>query len=154
MVASDEPGDNRADAEPRFERFVRAQAGCYAAVVDELRNGRKRTHWMWYIFPQLRGLGFSSTSHYYGIESLEDARAYLEHPLLGARLLECVSIVNGVRGRSAKEILGTVDAAKLRSSATLFQAAGGGSEFEECLERFFSGQRDENTLALLRTRNS
>jgi uncharacterized protein (DUF1810 family) len=132
-----------------LQRFVEAQAQVYETALGELRLGRKRGHWMWYVFPQLRGLGISSTSRLYGIESKREAVDYLGHALLGPRLIECVETVNALEGRSAQSVFGPTDSLKLRSSATLFETAGGGSPFEACLDRYFDGRRDERTIALL-----
>ena len=132
-------------------RFVRAQEGDFAQALDEIRRGRKRTHWMWYIFPQFEGLGSSSTSRHYAIKSLAEARAYLAHPLLGAHLLECCEALLAVEGRSANAIFGSPDDLKLHSSATLFdQVAPAGSVFARVLDRYYGGQRDAATLRLLR----
>lgn len=133
-----------------LERFIRAQEGIYAAALREIRAGRKRSHWMWFIFPQMEGLGLSATSRRYAIRDLAEAQAYLEHPVLGARLAECAEAALGVTGRSAGEIFGTPDDMKLRSCATLFaRVAPAGSPFHRLLERFFEGRADERTLALL-----
>ncbi|OBF02354.1 calpastatin [Mycobacterium sp. ACS4054] len=133
-----------------LERFVDAQAPVYRTVVDELRAGRKRSHWMWFVFPQLRGLGGSPTAVHYGISSLDEARAYLAHELLGPRLRECARLVNQVRGRSAGEIFGSPDDLKLRSSMTLFAlATDENEEFVALLEKYYGGQQDELTLARL-----
>lgn len=130
-------------------RFVTAQETSYAAALSELRRGRKTTHWMWFIFPQLRGLGRSETATYYGIASLEEARAYLRHPLLGARLAEACAALLSAPG-SADAILGTVDAMKLHSSMTLFAAAADDpAAFDAVLARFFGSERDAATIALL-----
>jgi uncharacterized protein (DUF1810 family) len=133
-----------------LERFVSAQAGAYAAALAELRGGRKRTHWIWFIFPQVEGLGQSSTSMRYAIRGLDEARAYLGHPVLGPRLIECSEAVLGVEGRAASEILPYPDDLKLRSSMTLFElVAEPGSVFGRVLDKYFQGRRDERTLALL-----
>ncbi|OBG67591.1 MULTISPECIES: DUF1810 domain-containing protein [unclassified Mycobacterium] len=133
-----------------LERFVDAQAPVYRTVVDELRAGRKRSHWMWFVFPQLRGLGGSPTAVHYGISSLDEARAYLAHELLGPRLRECARLVNQVRGRSAGEIFGSPDDLKLRSSMTLFAlATDENGEFVALLEKYYGGQQDELTLKRL-----
>jgi uncharacterized protein (DUF1810 family) len=133
-----------------LERFVRAQEPVYAAVRAELAAGRKRSHWMWFVFPQLRGLGVSSAAQHYGITSLEEARAYLAHPVLGARLRECVALMLAVQGRSAHEILGSPDDLKFRSCLTLFaQAAPEERAFAEALEKYYEGVPDERTLAAL-----
>jgi uncharacterized protein (DUF1810 family) len=135
-----------------LERFVDAQDqyGEYARAASELRNGRKTSHWMWYVFPQMRGLGQSQQSHKYGITSLAEARAYLQHPVLGPRLLECTQLLLSVEGRSAVQILGSVDAMKLRSCMTLFsRAAPEESAFRQVLDTYFQGLEDEKTVRLL-----
>jgi uncharacterized protein (DUF1810 family) len=131
-------------------RFVEAQTDDYEQALAEIQSGRKRSHWMWYIFPQLAGLGYSSTAQFYGIQSLDEARAYLAHPILGPRLLTCAEAAVGVEGRSAEAIFGTPDWMKLHSCATLFaQVAEPGSVFERLLTKFYSGVRDHRTLELL-----
>ena len=133
-----------------LERFVRAQARDHDRALAELRGGRKRSHWMWYVFPQLEGLGMSPTSKRFAIRSLDEARAYLEHPLLGSRLLECADAVLRVEGRSAAEIFGSPDDLKLRSCATLFACVSpAGSVFHRLLARFYGNERDDRTLRLL-----
>lgn len=122
-----------------LDRFVTAQAGVYPAALAELRAGQKRSHWMWFVFPQIAGLGRSAMAAAYAIGSLSEARAYLAHPVLGPRYLECVEALLKHRGRSAEAIMGTVDAMKLRSSLTLFAAAGGGASLEAALGAFFGG---------------
>ena len=134
-----------------LERFIAAQEGVYAGALGELRRGRKTGHWIWFVFPQLVGLGRSEMSRRYGIESLAEARAYLEHPVLGARLRECASAVLATRGATADQIFGPLDATKVRSSMTLFhRAAPDEPLFAEVLERFSAGRADEATDALLR----
>jgi uncharacterized protein (DUF1810 family) len=133
-----------------FQHFVEAQERLYAIALAELRQGEKQSHWMWFIFPQLRGLGFSATSRHYGLASKEEARAYLNHPILGPRLEQCYDVVNSIERRSAEEIFGPVDALKLRSSATLFDLAGGGPRFQLCLRRFFGESHDPRTVELLK----
>jgi uncharacterized protein (DUF1810 family) len=131
-----------------LERFVAAQdaGGTYDRAVEELKAGRKTSHWMWFVFPQIAGLGQSATSKRFAITSLEEARAYLAHTRLGPRLLECAGIVARAKGRGAEQILGTIDAQKLRSSMTLFmQAAPDEPLFEQVLDRFFGGQPDPAT---------
>jgi uncharacterized protein (DUF1810 family) len=144
---------NRADsaADPYdLDRFVRAQESDYERALAEIRSGRKRSHWMWYVFPQYEGLGSSPTSRRYAIRSRAEAEAYLRHPVLGPRLAECAEAVLGVRGKSASEIFGSPDDLKLRSCATLFACvAPAGSVFERLLERHFPGGRDGATLRLL-----
>jgi len=133
-----------------LQRFIDAQDGTFEAALSELRLGSKRSHWMWFIFPQLKGLGLSPTAQYYGIASLDEARAYLEHPLLGARLHECVgAILPWASTRSAEQILGSIDAMKLRSSLTLFDEVEPGGVFAQALEGFYRADRDARTLALL-----
>ena len=133
-----------------LERFVRAQEGVYESVLRELRAGRKTGHWIWFIFPQLAGLGRGEISRFYGIESLDEARAYLDHPVLGPRLLECVSAVLATSGVTAEAIFGSLDAMKVRSSMTLFHRAGPDeSLFNETLERFYGGVADAATDAML-----
>lgn len=132
-----------------LDRFVTAQAGSYAAALSELRRGRKQSHWMWWIFPQLAGLGRSPTAQAYAIRSRAEARAYLGHPLLGPRLVEATQAVLAAPG-SAEAIFGAVDAVKLRSSMTLFAAvAGDPAPFRAALDRFHDGEADPKTLELL-----
>ncbi len=136
----------------RLERFLRAQdsGGIYADAVGELRAGRKVSHWMWFIFPQIAGLGFSATSQRYAISGLAEARAYLGHPVLGPRLAECARIVAASTVKTAGDIFGPVDAVKLRSSMTLFAAAAPDEPvFGEVLAKYFGGVPDDATLARL-----
>jgi uncharacterized protein (DUF1810 family) len=143
VTSRDDPHD--------LSRFVDAQQGVYESAIAEIRAGRKRSHWMWYIFPQVVGLGSSATAQHYGIRDAEEARAYLAHPVLGQRLIECAEAICSVTGRSASEILGTPDDLKLRSCATLFaQVSPPGSVFDRVLRRYYDGQPDQATLALLR----
>ncbi len=133
-------------------RFVAAQesGGTYQCAVAELRAGRKTGHWMWFVFPQVAGLGQSPTSRFYSISTLDEARAYLEHPVLGPRLRECADILAGLAGTSAETIFGGIDAVKLRSSMTLFDRAGAGEpRFSQVLARYFGGQADPATDRLL-----
>src|ERR1041385_777014 len=124
-------------------RFLDAQAGDYERALAEIQSGRKRSHWMWYIFPQFDGLGFSATSKHYAIKSVAEATAYLAHPVLGPRLLLCMTAVLGVEGRSAFEIFGSPDDMKLKSCATLFASVSpAGSVFERLLDKYFQGERD------------
>jgi uncharacterized protein (DUF1810 family) len=133
-----------------LERFVAAQEGVYEGALRELRAGRKSGHWIWFIFPQLRGLGRSEMSRFYGIGSLDEARAYLDHPVLGPRLRECAGAVLATSGRTADQIFGSLDAMKVRSSMTLFhRAAPDEAPFQGVLERFYGGVADEATDALL-----
>jgi len=139
--------------EPDLDRFVAAQASIYAAALAELRAGRKRSHWMWFIFPQIAGLGQSAMARLYAISDLDQARAYLAHPVLGPRLRECVAAVAPSAGRrTPEEIMGGIDAVKLRSSLTLFEAADGGEPFAAALDALYGGRRDERTLALIQAR--
>lgn len=132
-------------------RFLEAQEGDYDRALAEIRQGRKDSHWMWYVFPQFRGLGASATSRFYAIASADEARAYLAHPVLGRRLIECAEAVLAVSGRSAHEIFGSPDDVKLRSSATLFAAISPkGSVFQQIIDRYFDGVGDEVTLRLMR----
>jgi uncharacterized protein (DUF1810 family) len=130
-------------------RFVEAQDGIYERALAELRAGAKRSHWMWFIFPQNAGLGRSPMAIRYGIRSIEEARAYLAHPLLGMRLRECLAALEDVPVADAVAVFGAIDAVKLRSSLTLFEQAGGGAVFDAALERWFDGKRDPAVLALL-----
>lgn len=131
-------------------RFVQAQKDDYAQALSEIRGGRKHSHWMWYIFPQYDGLGFSSTSKWYSVKSMAEAKAYLEHPILGPRLLECCEATLSVEGRSAFEIFGSPDEMKLRSCATLFACVSpAGSVFYQLLAKYFQAERDGRTLRLL-----
>jgi uncharacterized protein (DUF1810 family) len=130
-----------------LKRFVDAQEGVYEQACAELRAGRKRSHWMWFVFPQIRGLGSSPTAARFAISGMEEARAYLEHPVLGPRLRECTGIVVGVEGRSVEEIFGYPDDLKFHSSMTLFaKAAAEAGVFGEALEKYFGGEMDRGTL--------
>ena len=133
-----------------LERFVAAQAAVYAAAYAELRRGRKQGHWMWFVFPQLAGLGSSPTARFYAIGSAEEARSYLDHPLLGRRLRDCSETVLAHRAIGAEAVFGPVDALKFRSSMTLFEAvAEDPAPFAEALDAFYGGSRDGATLRLL-----
>lgn len=133
-----------------LRRFVDAQQSARHRALRELRAGRKTGHWMWFIFPQLRGLGMSEASRFYGVSGLDEARAYLAHPLLGARLRECVGAMLAVEGLTAEDILGAVDAMKFCSSLTLFaRAAPDEPMFDAALAKYFGGRPDSRTLALL-----
>jgi uncharacterized protein (DUF1810 family) len=133
-----------------LERFLDAQAPELATVRRELAAGRKRTHWMWFVFPQLRGLGRSETARHFGIASRADADAYLRHPVLGARLRDCVDLIMATHGPSAHDIFGTPDDLKLRSCLTLFRdVEGRGGLFDRALDKFFQGEADALTLQLL-----
>lgn len=134
----------------KLRRFVDAQQGIFTQALTELTAGAKLTHWMWFIFPQPAGLGSSPTAQFYAIASIDEARAYLAHPLLGPRLKECVEAILSWAGRrTAVQILGTVDALKLRSSMTLFSVIQPAGPFAAALRAFYGGERDERTLALL-----
>jgi uncharacterized protein (DUF1810 family) len=148
MIGSSNP---QTPSDPyNLTRFVQAQEDDYERALSELRSGRKRTHWMWYIYPQLDGLAFSATSKHYAIKNIEEAKAYLEHPILGPRLLECAEAVLQGEGRSVAEIFGYPDDLKLRSCATLFACVSPpGSVFERLLEKYYQGEPDQETLRLL-----
>jgi uncharacterized protein (DUF1810 family) len=133
-----------------LQRFVDAQAGVYDRALAELRRGRKQSHWMWFVFPQVAGLGSSAMSERYAIRGAAEARAYLADPLLGKRLLECADVLLAVTGRTAREILGSPDDMKLRSSATVFAAVSpSGSVFHRILEKYYGGVEDASTLRFL-----
>ena len=133
----------------QLQRFVEAQEGVFETALAEIRAGRKQSHWMWFVFPQIAGLGRSPTAQYYAIRSMHEARAYLAHPLLGGRLRTAVdAIVAAASSKTPIQILGDIDAIKLRSSLTLFEAASGDPIFADALEALF-GSPDEATLALL-----
>jgi uncharacterized protein (DUF1810 family) len=133
-----------------LQRFVDAQEPVYGRVLAELRNGRKQSHWMWFIFPQIAGLGHSPMAQRYAISSLAEAKDYLDHPALGTRLRECTSLVLAVQGRSAYEILGSPDDMKFRSCLTLFAHAGPDDPlFREALQTYFDGQEDSLTVQKL-----
>ena len=133
-----------------LERFVEAQEGAYEQACAELRSGRKTGHWIWFIFPQMKGLGMSAMSERYGIGSLEEARAYLAHPVLGPRLREISEIVLGIEGRTVEEIFGWPDDMKLRSSMTLFAMASGDKRvFVDVLAKYFGGERDQKTVEMV-----
>ena len=141
-----DPQDDRFD----LARFVDAQAGTYARALAEIRRGRKTSHWMWFVFPQIAGLGFSEMSQRYAIRSIAEAQAYLAHPVLGARYRECVAALQDLTGTTAKAVFGGVDATKLRSSLTLFAAAAPDERlFAAALERWFGGEPDPRTLERL-----
>lgn len=141
---------DRTDDRYDLNRFVQAQEDDYDRALSEVKSGRKRSHWMWYIFPQFDGLGFSPTSQRYSIKSIAEAQAYLSHPVLGPRLIACVEAALAVEGRSAYEIFGSPDDMKLKSCATLFASvAPAGSVFDQLLDKFFQGDRDRKTLRLL-----
>lgn len=133
-----------------LERFTAAQEPVYRHVIAELRDGHKRSHWMWFIFPQIRGLGHSATAVHFAISSLDEARAYLTHPVLGTRLRECTQLVSAVEGRSIHQILGHPDDLKFRSCMTLFaNATSDNGIFLTALDKYFGGEPDPETLARL-----
>ena len=132
-----------------LQRFLDAQAPIYPRVVDELRRGQKQTHWMWFVFPQLAGLGHSAMAQRFAIGSREEAVAYLGHGVLGPRLRECTALVTAVEGRTAREILGSPDDLKFQSSMTLFSAVSSDPEFSAALAKFYGGKPDQRTLDLL-----
>lgn len=133
-----------------LQRFVQAQDRVLEQVRAELREGRKTSHWMWFVFPQIAGLGSSAMSRRYAIASREEAAAYVQHPVLGPRLRECTELMNRVDGRSAAEILGGIDAQKFQSSMTLFaQATADNAVFQHALQKFFGGRQDDATLGRL-----
>jgi uncharacterized protein (DUF1810 family) len=133
-----------------LSRFLDAQAsGTYEQALRELRAGRKQGHWIWFVFPQIAGLGRSPTSQYYALAGLDEARAYLAHPVLGARLVSSAQALLDLPGDDAVAVLGSIDAVKLRSSMTLFARAGGDPVFRAVLDKYFAGQEDDATLRLL-----
>ena len=138
-----------ADDPHALQRFVAAQASCFAAALAELQAGRKRTHWMWFVFPQFKGLGISPTAARYAIASRAEAVAYLAHPLLGERLRRCTGAVLAHREKTLSQIFGRPDELKFASSMTLFEAAGGGALFSQAIAQCCGGERDAKTLALL-----
>jgi uncharacterized protein (DUF1810 family) len=140
-------GDDRFN----LQRFLDAQAGCYDRALAELRAGRKTSHWIWFVFPQMRGLGFSEASQFYGLSGLDEARAYLAHAVLGPRLRQSVEAMLASGESAADHVLGSTDAMKFRSSMTLFaEAAPQDALFSQALGRFFQGAKDEKTLDLLK----
>lgn len=143
--------EDNADDPFDLNRFVLAQAPVYTDSLAELSGGCKRSHWMWFVFPQIDGLGFSATTKRYSLKSLDEAHAYLAHPLLGERLLECTRAVLAVEGRTAFEIFGSPDDMKLQSSMTLFAVISpAGSEFAALLDKYFNGERDPRTAEMIR----
>jgi uncharacterized protein (DUF1810 family) len=142
MTGADDPHDLR--------RFVVAQDPEFEQVCAELRAGHKRSHWIWFIFPQMKGLGHSETANYYGIASREEAQAYLAHPVLGPRLKKCTLLVNAIEGRSIDQIFGYPDNLKFRSSMTLFASTAAENQiFRDALQKYFEGKPDQRTLDLL-----
>jgi uncharacterized protein (DUF1810 family) len=143
---------NAAGADDRFDlnRFVQAQEEVYPRALAEIKRGRKRSHWMWFIFPQIDGLGYSSTAKFYAIKSQDEAKAYLSHPLLGKRLVECADALLNIEGKSAAAIFGYPDDLKLCSSMTLFSSVSeSNSVFSRVVEQYYEGQPDQQTLDLL-----
>lgn len=132
-----------------LERFIKAQEMDYAIALSEIKSGRKESHWMWYIFPQIKGLGFSYTAQYYAIQSKKEAEAYLAHPVLGARLLEISEALLEIKSNDAGRVLGYPDDMKLKSSMTLFYLVSGNDIFQKVLDKFFGGKIDEKTKNLL-----
>jgi uncharacterized protein (DUF1810 family) len=146
------PGNSASDRGDPYDlnRFIISQEGVSDRALAELRDGQKRSHWMWYIFPQIEGLGHSPTTRHYSIKSLEEARQYLAHPLLGRRLAECCEAVLAVQGRSAEDIFGHPDDWKLQSSMTLFELVSGPeSVFGRVLDKYYQGKRDARTLQIV-----
>lgn len=145
--------DNQNPAQPTgfdLSRFLAAQEGVYEQALREMRQGRKESHWMWFIFPQLEGLGRSATAQHYAIKCLNEARAYLAHHVLGPRLLQCCRAILAIDGRSAADIFGYPDDLKLNSSMTLFSCASGSHrEFREVIDKYFDGRQDQSTIRLL-----
>ncbi|HVG12333.1 MAG TPA: DUF1810 domain-containing protein [Flavisolibacter sp.] len=133
-----------------LDRFIKAQENVYKDALSEIKGGRKRSHWMWYIFPQIAGLGFSETSMYYGIKNLSEAEAYARHPVLGSRLVEICTALLGLAENNANRIFGSPDDMKLKSSMTLFSSLSNGDPvFEQVLNKFYNGSKDQRTLELL-----
>lgn len=139
-----------------LQRFVDAQANSYSQAIREIKNGRKESHWMWYIFPQLHGLGSSPMADFYGLESLNEAKEYLRHPILGIRLKEIIEVLINLPDNDPRKIFGTPDDLKLRSSMTLFNLADadGQNIFKKVLEKFFDGKQDDRTVEILRRQQS
>jgi uncharacterized protein (DUF1810 family) len=136
--------------ESTLKRFIDAQEGSYATALSEIKSGRKRSHWMWYVFPQIKGLGFSETSMFYGIKDIEEAEEFLRHPILGSRLIEISKELLKLESNNAHQILGSPDDIKLHSSMTLFSSVPGASPvFEQVLRKFFNGEKDNKTLQIL-----
>lgn len=136
-----------------LERFVKAQEQSYGQVLREIQNGRKRSHWMWYIFPQIQGLGHSPTAQYYAVRDQAEAKAYMAHPVLGSRLLEISKELLRLKSSNAREVLGSPDDMKLKSSMTLFETVSDEPVFGRVLDKFFAGERDMLTLDFLKKEN-
>lgn len=138
-----------------LSRFLSAQQNIYPQVIKELQAGKKTTHWMWFIFPQIEGLGYSSTAKYYSIKDIEEAKEYINHPVLGKRLLECANILLSINNKSAEEIFGYPDYLKLKSCITLFNyVAPEHKVFADVLQKYFAGQQDERTIHILQSMKS
>lgn len=135
--------------EYNLNRFVEAQNNVYEQVVNELAQGRKTSHWMWYIFPQIKGLGYSSTAMYYALSSLDEATEYLNHPVLGHRMVECCQILLGLENKTAVDIFGGIDTMKLKSSMTLFSLATDNPVFNQVLNMYYNGEKDNATLRII-----
>lgn len=136
-----------------LQRFIDAQNNVYEQVKKELKQGCKTSHWMWYIFPQIQGIGYSTTSKYYAISSLDEAKEYLNNSILGSRLIECCQIILGLENRTAKEIFGETDAWKLKSSMTLFSLVSENDIFNSVLDFYYNGKKDFTTLKIIDTQN-
>lgn len=132
-----------------LERFLSAQEHDYEIALSEMRNGRKQSHWMWYIFPQIQGLGYSSMAQFYAIKDREEAVAYLNHPVLGKRLVEISEVLLNLRENDAKKVMGYPDDLKLKSSMTLFYVVSGRAVFKQVLDKYYFGELDEKTVSLL-----
>jgi len=146
----DYKGSSRAAGDEDLKKFITAQERDYTTALDEISRGRKQSHWMWYIFPQIRGLGFSETAKYYAISDLEQASAYLKHPLLGTRLIEISEKILLHKDSSANEVFGNPDDLKLRSSMSLFASVPNApAVFQQVLDAFFSGEKDIKTMCIL-----
>lgn len=138
------------NTEPNLQKFINAQQGDYATALAEIKRGRKVTHWMWYIFPQIQGLGFSETSKYYAIRNITEAQEFLKHPVLGPRLIDICSALLDLKSQDAHAIFGSPDDLKLKSSVTLFASLPEADPvFDKVLDRFFNGARDHRTLEIL-----
>ncbi|NDV57641.1 DUF1810 domain-containing protein [Bacteroides sp. 519] len=140
--------------EYNLNRFIEAQNDIYERVLTELEQGSKTSHWMWYIFPQMRGLGYSPTAQYYAISSLDEAKEYLNNPVLGHRLVECCQILLGLQNQTAKCIFGSVDAMKLKSSMTLFSLVSDNPIFNKVLNMYFNNEKDNATLRIVGANNA
>ncbi|OGX81263.1 DUF1810 domain-containing protein [Hymenobacter glacialis] len=134
---------------PNLQRFLDAQASSYQTALAEIQNGRKRSHWMWYVFPQIQGLGFSETARFYALADVQAAAAYLAHPVLGSRLLEISRALLGLASADARHVLGSPDDLKLKSSMTLFALAGNDPVFQQVLDKFYEGTPDDKTLRIV-----